>query len=588
MSGRWVVRALGVSVGIGLLSTLVVPARANEAPRDALRPATAAATVSLPDPIAQAQQALGGPQDPLDFEGCEWLIDTNCPINRPPSAYLRPLPDADGDGREDVLSVSQSWSQGRAQHLVVLETWEEPVLRTVAAAHNGLTGALLWQWRAVDGEGTSFLPSRGDMPRSLFALNDATVTALDTATGAPRWATSLASTPILQTAGFRPAADMLGFADMAPDPGLELVVSISETIGRRVLALRVSDGAILANRAAPGYFRFAGDLDGDGGEDLVTIEYPSQQPPLVRAIRGVDGTTLWQRSVTGPRELGFGLYPLGDLDRDGRDDLAIGSGYYLSDEVDQPPNLRLLRSDTGEDRFAVHSAFGPVAVDGDGDGDLDIAAQRFAFASNTAESIEARYLTFDVGGNLVSKQTYSAGGPGAYWFGLERATYSALDIDGDGSSDFGHHLRAWDRDENLLAEDSALTHASGTAFSRPAPYPLYGLAFMPSLDGAGHDKLRRTVADGKVAYQVLDGVTGDNVVSASVPLPQSGYGGWGYASTADVDGDGRGDLLLTVTTDEQAEEHDHSGYWWTHSTNQVHDGRTGEFLWAMTPIVPAD
>lgn len=131
------------------------------------------------------------------------------------------------------------------------------------------------------------------------------------------------------------------------------------------------------------YVARAGDQTGDGVEDLWVGAPSNALGGHVYLVSGTDGSVV--QAIDGPREAGqFGWHiaPLGDLDHDGRGDLAIGApaarigGAYRGQVMVTSATGELLYTLTGElpdHQFGI-MATGVDDLDGDGVLDLAVAA----------------------------------------------------------------------------------------------------------------------------------------------------------------------------------------------------------------------
>lgn len=256
-----------------------------------------------------------------------------------------------------------------------------------------------------------------------------------------------------------------------------------------VLGAKAGDGfgATLSN---------LGDADGDGVDDLAvaaTYVFPfgTGPAPYLRALSGIDGSTLWEvQSGSVNESIGRSLARIDDVDGDGIDDLIVGVGFG---EVE-------VRS--GADGSLVYAVSPPlgasldygacVAALGDLDGD---GLEDFGVGDPTFQSGQGRvHLHSGLDGGLL----FSIDPPvlGTAWFG---ATCDGLgDVSGDGVPDL-------------------VVGAPASAASTPAS----GMAWI--LSGA----------DGAVLH-------------ALAPQADPNLGGFGtkVASTEDVDGDGVADVRL--------------------------------------------
>ena len=174
------------------------------------------------------------------------------------------------------------------------------------------------------------------------------------------------------------------------------------------------------------------DLDGDGALDIVSdVEYPSATDYGV-AVWQNDGTPfsgLWTWSVIGDSKDAVNALAVGDLDNDGRVDVASGSGSGEDYEVIAwySPASPFVDPWTQEDVGASADDVNGVALaDLDHDGDLDIAS-----ASGNGEDFEL----------IVWENTHTPEPLGAWTEVTQPApTYDALsvsvaDLDHDGKLD---------------------------------------------------------------------------------------------------------------------------------------------------------
>jgi len=179
----------------------------------------------------------------------------------------------------------------------------------------------------------------------------------------------------------------------------------------------------------------AGDQDGDGHPDLF-VGAPMQETGRVYLVSGKNGTVL--RTYSPPVASGkFGWYVarLDDLDGDGRADLAVGAPYAKGSDGAMLGEVWVLSSASGKEllrlkgtdrRGAFGSVLAPVGdLDGDGKGDLAVAEPATEDATrslpgqlyiySTASGKELRHWTGTQPGALYGRMVVSAG-----------------DLDGDG------------------------------------------------------------------------------------------------------------------------------------------------------------
>lgn len=151
----------------------------------------------------------------------------------------------------------------------------------------------------------------------------------------------------------------------------------------------------------------AGDVDGDGKTDLVSVGIGSNTFSVFRNT-GVAGTASFADKITFPTSIAPVVAALGDLDGDGKLDVAVANS--ASNTVSVFKNTSSTGTISFSSRIDVATATNPQGVtlaDFDGDGMLDMAAANFT-SSNLVSVIRN---TSTPGGALsfASKIDYTAG-----------------------------------------------------------------------------------------------------------------------------------------------------------------------------------
>ncbi len=342
----------------------------------------------------------------------------------------------------------------------------------------------------------------------------------------------------------------------------------------------------------------AGDPDGDGDLDLLIYAGGDASIALVRAPHtgaldlGSAGVVL--SSVEALESPGPGLAGIGDFDRDGSDDLLLGSptqsysGDFANAQgvawlaMDGPEEDLALTSLSdglyGETAFeyAGFSAAAVTASPGGGGADLLIGAPGYGDEAGVAYLVTAYSAGF---GALIDADTRllgSSAGDQAGW-----AVSGAGDVDGDGLADLlvgapGHDGGAEDAgaaylisgasaggdldlDRDAEARLEGETSAARAGWSVSAAWDYNGDGYDDVLVGAPyHRAVSGNLSRQGAAYLVLGPLSGElSLADADGVLTTSGdddLTGWAVSSAGDVNGDGLYDVVVGAPGYDDASE----------------------------------
>ena len=522
---------------------------------------------------------------------------------------LTPAGDFDGDGRNDVL-VSRWTLTPDGEQLDVearrgsdgtsLWSTSAPGLAFVRPAKvgaDGRAGALLvsYAW-----EGAGLLLAGVDRPTT-------TVVGLDGQAGEPEWTATFDGTIVDHAAGYAvsgvvssldtldavggPATDVVvGQVDVTSAPGY-FAGSVTATV------VDGADGAV-ATTASQDYddaeiepvVAPAGDLDADGGQDLLVLlpRYGDPDAGWVSAFSGDSGQPLWQAD-------GVQLDPwaivsvAGDVTGDGSHEVLLSSVFSTA---------RLLDGASGSTRFQrqAHMAYPLGDVDGDGRGEMGLVT----FGFGVTETVAVDVATMGgVGPGFLpgSGVTTAFGGSGGAWgAGGPAAGFTVKAVDADGATvrrdaarlrlPPGEHAAvvelepAGDVDSDgrvdtigsvvvadLERETVASVHRlmSGRTGSSLWATPIGTLPLHAAVDGDGADVATvRQRHGGRGVVTVRDGRSGDLLWSADLRH----LARWELELVAaDLTGDGAAEVIVRAGD----------------GSTRVLDGRSGAARWTLRP-----
>jgi hypothetical protein len=217
---------------------------------------------------------------------------------------VRNIGDVDGDGDDDVVAAIQD----NGEQIVCL-----------SGGADGPDGEVVWQYPAWDSTyAVEVLPDiTGDGINEALAVvwttDGSAIRCLNGAYGILVWSST-------QVPEYGMMAAIL--EDVTGDGHSEIIVSSFENA---VSVLSGADGSLVwkttvgtLNGGDVWTARAIGDLNGDGHEDVIAGSFDLN----VYAMDGVDGTVLWSYET---KNRVFSVAPVGDLDRDGVPEVAVGT-----------------------------------------------------------------------------------------------------------------------------------------------------------------------------------------------------------------------------------------------------------------------
>ncbi|MGB3460021.1 MAG: VCBS repeat-containing protein [Halobacteriota archaeon] len=162
------------------------------------------------------------------------------------------------------------------------------------------------------------------------------------------------------------------------------------------------EDSVNGTRSSYMFAKSAGDLDGDGKDDVLVRarEYDEATNTTTRTViakRGYDGMDLWNESVSCEdwRNCGVGAYPAGDLDGDGKEDVLVLAGEYDEATNTTTETVIVKRGydgmDLWEEPVIMAEPFIPVDSVGDldGDGKCDVLVHTSEYDEATDTRTEA-------------------------------------------------------------------------------------------------------------------------------------------------------------------------------------------------------
>ncbi|MEQ8433621.1 MAG: M12 family metallopeptidase [Oceanicaulis sp.] len=290
-----------------------------------------------------------------------------------------------------------------------------------------------------------------------------------------------------------------------------------------------------------------GDIDGDGRDELAVARRASENS---RFFVFDDADAGFSLIHDGGENWGSGAYAtavaFGDVDGDGRDELAVGrqagqnDRYFLFDDAGAASPFAKLAgggSNWGSGNYTTALALGDV--DGDGDDELGVARRA---------GQNARYFVDDYrGGGLVNVKT-----GGENWGGDYYATAIAFgDVDGDPAEEVLVGRRANENARFFLLDDQDSNFAplrrGGANWG--SGYYTVGVDIGDfDGDGVGEIAVARNAGENSRFFINDDASNGFDPIPLNGRIWQQGVGSTGIAF-GDAEGDGDADVAVTRRQD---------------------------------------
>ncbi|QDU68716.1 TPR end-of-group domain-containing protein [Engelhardtia mirabilis] len=298
--------------------------------------------------------------------------------------------------------------------------------------------------------------------------------------------------------------------------------------------------------------RNMGDLDGDDVADFA-LTAPSRQNDGPQAGRldvfsGHSGELLWRRDGTTGQRLGASVAPAGDVNGDGVSDVIVGApGYPGSPATGQAlvlsgadgSELLALTGTQKAEQFGL-MVCGVGDVDRDGKGDLAVGSPGFAGAAGAGSGRVSLHsgASGDVLSALEGQQAGDAFGT-ALAASMNADALVAVGAPGAGMGRLGTV-------EVYAIEGAKLEHRfTMPASSTGRSMGQYFVSFPGDLDGDGvGDVYGSDFSDTRNGRVVVhSGASGKLLLELFGPVPGEGFG-TSVSDAGDVNGDGAGDLIV--------------------------------------------
>ena len=306
------------------------------------------------------------------------------------------------------------------------------------------------------------------------------------------------------------------------------------------------------------YAYLAGDLNGDGGEDLLAYSvqnFNTYWTAKIFAVRGSNGNTLWSKTASNKNYVWiYPADPAGDLNNDGKDDVMMQHERWNPSSEDYTTTIYALHGNSGSviwgDASTAPDSWMNVYPAGDlnGDGKDDVLLYPWKYNPSTgryySDIVHAR-RGYD--GHLLWTKT-----------GTEMYCMQAGDLNGDDRDDllFYEYIYDTSTDTYLATDVSAVKGQDGSTLWTKTRSGGNYIDALPAGDLNGDDgedvaiyNVNYGSYDPNLGEFYVDAISAVNGINGSASWSKScrentWIDAWYVGDTGDLDADGTDDVLV--------------------------------------------